>query len=247
MKFHTVLISVLALFPAAFMNAGDFGSDATGDFGECAFAGFGSDAPGGFGGCAFRGLGLDAPGGVVKCAADGGADSLRAVIVSSAERLSALDCDFIQTRVSPLLEDKAVSTGRMTYRRPGFLQWEYISPFSMKFTSDGKTVTLERDGKVQPAGSGQNRIVREMARMIVSNIEGRVLLDGSMFDTEVSRRGDEISVVLRPKNKDMKKMWSSLVLTYDSRTLTAKSFEMFEVSGDVTAITFSNARYEFNE
>lgn len=174
-------------------------------------------------------------------------DSLRAVIVSSAARLSALDCDFVQTRESSLLEDKAVSCGHMTYRRPFFLSWEYLSPFRMKFMSDGKTVTLEKDGKAQPAGSGQNRIMREMARMIVSNIEGRALLDESMFESMVSADGDTISVVLLPKNREMKKMWSSLVLTYDSRTMTAKSFEMSEQSGDVTTITFSNARYEFSE
>ncbi len=175
------------------------------------------------------------------------ADSLRAVIAESAARLTALDCDFVQTRESSLLEEKAVSSGRMTFRRPGLLVWEYLNPFKMKFTSDGKSVTLERDGKVQPAGSGQNRIMREMARMIVGNIEGRVLLDESMFENEVSAEGGAITVVLRPKIKDMKKMWTALVLTYDSVTMTARSFEMFEQSGDVTTITFSNAKYEFSE
>ncbi len=192
---------------------------------------------------AFFAISPDARGGSVR----DGSDSLRAVIVSSAARLSALDCDFVQTRESSLLEDKAVSSGHMTYRRPFFLSWEYLSPFKMKLTSDGKTVTLEKDGRVQPAGSGQNRIMREMARMIVSNIEGKALLDESMFDSRVSADGDTISVILLPKNREMKKMWSSLVLTYDSRTMTAKSFEMAEQSGDITTITFSNAEYEFSE
>ena len=163
---------------------------------------------------------------------------LKEKILSCCAEAVALDCDFVQTRESSLLAEKAVSKGRMRYRRPAYLKWEYAQPFSLCFVSDGSGLTMEKDGRKVPLEGGQERFAREMTRLILSSVEGNFLLDETLFRSEASLDGDRIRVVLHPQKKDLRKRWSQLVLLYDQTTMTASRFEMLEPSGDRTVIVF---------
>ena len=162
---------------------------------------------------------------------DPSSDALKSQLLSFSRKVAALDCDFVQTKESSLLSDKAVSGGRMQYARPARLIWEYTEPFQLRVSSDDT----------------QNRFIREMMRLVVSNIEGDFLTDGKLFEAEASLAGDEITVVLLPQKKELKKMWSKLVLRYDKNTMHATQFEMVEVSGDRTLVQFSNVKYVVSE
>jgi len=145
-----------------------------------------------------------------------------------------------------MLTGKMVSSGRMVFRRPGHLEWRYVEPFRYDFILDGQTVTMEKDGKKENVDANKNKIIREMARLIVSGVEGGFLTDG-MFRTEVSVSGDDIRMTMYPQNREMKRMWSELVMYYDLKSLEARSFEIHETSGDRTVVTFRNCRYEFSK
>lgn len=173
-------------------------------------------------------------------------DAIRERIVSVSANISSVECDFVQTRQSSLLADAAVSKGHMEYRKPGFLRWEYLSPINMEFCVNGQNVALKIDGSPKPIGN-QSRSIKEMSKIIIANIEGNSLLNDSMFKNKVRQENGDIVVVLYPQNSRLKKMWAELVLTYNPKDFTVRSFIMKEMSGDITTIIFSGARYEFSE
>lgn len=180
-------------------------------------------------------------------AQDPSGEAARAAILEFSARVSVIDCDFVQTKESSLLAEKAVSTGHMTYRKPGHLEWTYRTPSQITFVANGGNVTIRRDGREETLAGNQNRMVREMTRMIISNIEGSVLADGSMFKAEYEMVDGNLVATLYPQKKDLRKMWSKFVLYYDRETKGARRFEMHEASGDLTVITFSGIKYEFSE
>ena len=163
-----------------------------------------------------------------------GAQDAKEAIQAFSARVAAVECDFTQTKESSLLNEAAVSTGHMTFRRPSYLEWQYITPTPFSFVYDGE----------QP---GQNRMMKEMARLITASIEGTALSDEKMFKTQYQEDGGTIAVTLLPKKREMQKIWSSLVLYYDKASLEATRFELHETTGDLTTITFSNAHYDFSE
>ena len=159
------------------------------------------------------------------------ADALKRRIVDAGKRISGLSCDFVQTRQSAMLAEKAVSTGRMVYRSPDYLEWSYLKPSSRKFVYDGTA-----------AEAGKDKMFRDMARLIVGSIAGGGLADESAFRTEASLSGGEIIVKMYPLKRDMKRMFTSLEIRYKADTLEATRFEMDEASGDVTLIEFKNSQ-----
>ena len=174
-------------------------------------------------------------------------EQIREDIISNAGRVLSIDCDFTQIKESSLLSDKAVSTGHLTYRKPDYLEWSYKTPFVLTLTVDGAVTRLNRDGHKEELSGKQARMIGELTKLIVSNVNGSILTDNKMFSSSLSVADGQIVITLSPRNKEMKKMWKALVLYYDMDCRHARRFDMLEQYGDLTSITFNNAEYEFSE
>lgn len=156
--------------------------------------------------------------------------------------IRSLECGFVQTRSLKILDDRMVSEGKMYCQQPGMLRWEYTSPYSSVFILNGNNVMLKNaDGSVV-TGAGSNRMYREMAGFILDSISGRYLLDDKSFDVSVEESADEWVLTLLPLKKNMRQMWSRIVLHFDRRSKTASMIEMHEQTGDMTVISFRDVR-----
>ena len=174
-------------------------------------------------------------------------DKIKADILQFSTKVSSIDCDFVQTKESSLLASAAVSKGHMSYRKPGYLQWVYTEPNSLALVADGSSITLTKDGQTTTLSGNQNRLLKEMAQMIIGNIEGSILSDEKMFKAQYEVADGRIVVTLFPQKKDIQKMWSKLVLYYEQKSFNATKFEMYETSGDLTVVSFSNIKYDVSE
>ena len=154
------------------------------------------------------------------------ADALKRRIVEAGSRITGISCDFVQTRQSAMLAEKAVSSGRMVYRSP-----DYLKPSARTFVFDGST-----------ADPGKDKMFRDLARLIVSSIAGGNIADEAAFRTEAVSAGGDILVTMYPLKRDLKRMFTTLVLRYKADTLEATRFEMNEASGDVTVIEFTSSK-----
>ena len=158
-------------------------------------------------------------------------DALKRRIVESGARITGITCDFVQTKQSAMLSEKAVSSGRMVYRSPEYLEWAYVKPTPRTFVFDGST-----------AEAGKDKMFKDLARLIVSSIAGGNIANEAAFRTEAESAGGDILVTMYPLKRDLKRMFTSLVLRYKADTLEATRFEMNEASGDVTVIEFKNSQ-----
>lgn len=174
-------------------------------------------------------------------------DDLKTEILDFSSRLSSLDCDFVQVKESSLLTEPIVSKGHMAYRKPGYLEWAYVEPAGFTVIADGDDVTIDRDGLTEVLRGNQSRMVKGLTRMIIGNLEGSIFTDEKMFKAELTLADGLITATLIPQKRDYKKIWSKLVLYYDRIAKTATRFEIHEISGDKTIITFSNIRNVFSE
>lgn len=162
-------------------------------------------------------------------------------------RVTAVSCEFRQEKTSALLSEPAASSGRMEYRRPDRLVWAYTSPEAFSLLAEGNRLLLEKAGETRPLGGSQEKMLREMTRMIVGSIDGRLLSDDKSFTSRFSLTEGDIVATLVPRKQSLRSLWSSLVLTFDRDSLHARSFTMHEASGDCTRILFTHLRYEFSE
>lgn len=160
----------------------------------------------------------------------------------AAAAMQSLECDFTQTKYISLMNDKMVSVGRMVYRQSDRLRWEYSSPYSYIFILNGSSVTLKSGAKTDVIDIRTNRIFSEIARIMMNSVTGKCLTDSTEFKVSISADSREYVARLTPQKKEMKQMFSSIVLHFDRTAEVVQTIELHEKSGDRTIIELKNIK-----
>lgn len=161
-------------------------------------------------------------------------------INEASAQMHSLECDFVQTKFLNILDDKMVSKGKMYYQQADKLRWEYVSPYAYTFILNENQVLLKNDNRSDIIDVNQNKIFKEIARIMMNSIVGNCLSDEKAFKTSVEVAGKDWVATLIPLKRDMKQMWNRLVLHIDSDLKVVYKVEMHEPSGDYTIIDLIN-------
>ena len=156
--------------------------------------------------------------------------------------MQSLECDFVQTKFLNILDDKMVSKGKMYYQQADKLRWEYTSPYAYTFILNQNQVLLKNDSRSDVIDVNQNRIFKEIARMMMNSIVGNCLSDEKSFRTTVEVSGSDWVATLIPLKRDMKQMWNKLILHIRPDMKVVYKVEMHEPSGDYTIIDLIDIR-----
>lgn len=164
-------------------------------------------------------------------------------IIDASAGMASINCDFTQTRHLSIMNQDIVSKGKMSYSKPDKLRWEYQSPQQMAFVMDGQDVSFENNGKKAQADAVQGGMMyRQIAKLLMSCISGKMLSDQKSFGISINEQGKEIVAELIPKKGELKRMWSKMVMHFDSSSLNAVKIEIMEAGGDSTVIDFYNTK-----
>ena len=135
-----------------------------------------------------------------------------------------------------------VSKGKMYYQQADKLRWEYITPYTYTFILNDNQVLLKNDNRSDIIDVNQNKIFKEIARMMMNSIVGNCLSDEKAFKTTVEVVGNDWVANLIPLKRDMKQMWNRLVLHINPDLKVVYKVEMHEPSGDYTVIDLINIK-----
>lgn len=160
----------------------------------------------------------------------------------AAADVHSLQGRFVQTKSSKLLKEKVRSEGRMVYRQPAELRWEYIKPNDFTFVVKNDQVSVSNKGKARKLSKQQAKIFKQMTQMMLGTITGELLKDARNFTTSFYEKDGNFSVYLEPKAKDMKKLFVRFVLELAPTLNMATAVEMHEKSGDTTRIEFDDVQ-----
>ena len=160
----------------------------------------------------------------------------------AARKMKTLQCSFVQTKTLKMMKSKLVSNGRMSYSQPALLRWEYTSPYAYTFIVNGAKVLMKSRQRRDVVNAAQNKVFREITNIMLNSVTGKCLTDKQNFTTRMLVSGDRWIARLTPMKKEMKQLFSTLVITFDKRQMVAVSVEMIEKSGDNTLILLRDVK-----
>ena len=165
---------------------------------------------------------------------------IRQQINQAASALKTMQCDFVQTKHIKMLNDKMVSKGRMYYQQPNMLRWEYTSPYAYTFILNGDKVLLKNQQRNDVIDTNQNKLFREIARIMMNTVVGKCLSDDKDFQTTLAETPTEWVATLVPQRKDMKGMFQKIILHFNRQKAMVSQVELIEMKGDKTIIELKN-------
>lgn len=163
-------------------------------------------------------------------------------INSATAGMKSMTCSFTQTKHLSMLSDKMVSEGRMYYRQSGRLRWEYTSPYQYLFVLNGTKVYVGGKSRKDVIDTSGNRIFKEIARIMMSTVTGTALSSSSDFSVDVADGKSVWLVTLVPAKKEMKKMFTKIVLSFAKSDLLISEINIHEKNSDRTNIKLKNVK-----
>lgn len=163
-------------------------------------------------------------------------------ISTAAQAMKSMQCDFTQTKHLKMLNDNMVSKGKMYYQQTNKLRWEYTSPYTYTFILNDTKVLLKKGDRNDVIDVNQNKMFKEIARMMMNSVVGKCLSDTKSFKTSIAETPAEYVATLLPQKKDIKQMWTKLILHFDRKQNMVVKVEMHEKNGDNTIIELQNTQ-----
>jgi outer membrane lipoprotein-sorting protein len=157
----------------------------------------------------------------------------------AAESIRTLKADFTQKRHLKILEAPLISKGRLYYRAPDSLRWEYSSPLRSIMLKRGERITVYQF--MEGAWMADASQAVEVRRMIFAEInrwlKGR-FNEASVF-TPSYDSGPPVRITLTPR-EEFKRFLERIELIFSERPGIIRSVEMIESQEASTKIEFTN-------
>lgn len=171
------------------------------------------------------------------------AQTARQQMVAATKGMKTMRCDFVQTKHTKLLTSASVSRGTLSYRSPDRLCWEYTSPTAHTFLIDGQKVVMTDGRGSREVDTRRHRMYREMARLMTNIMSGQSLVGDHDFEvsfTPANEKKTEWIATLVPRRKEVRRMFSTIILRITAAQWLVRQVELVEAKGDRTVVELKN-------
>ncbi|HLT34044.1 MAG TPA: outer membrane lipoprotein carrier protein LolA [Aquaticitalea sp.] len=160
-------------------------------------------------------------------------------VLTTAQSITSIQSDFTQTKHLSVLENEIISEGKLYFKSPSLVKWEYITPYknSSIFTND--KLFVNNEGKKDEMDLSSNRMFKSLNTLIVNSIKGD-MFDESQFGISYFGTTNGYLVKFIPKDKRLKKFISSFELQFDKASAQVTQIKLLEPNDDNTTIVFKN-------
>ena len=168
--------------------------------------------------------------------------AVKAKITANTRSLQTLQSDFIQTKQLSYMDKAIRSTGKLHFKAPGKIRWEYLSPTNYVAIFDGQTMHTIADGRTKSTNLVANRRMQGLNDLLMGSLQGDDMLDEHQFDITYYREKNDYIVVQVPKDKGIGRYIRQVELVFDGNGLLLSQVTLTDPAGDHTKIVFSNQR-----
>ena len=157
------------------------------------------------------------------------------------EVLKSLSSDFFQSKYIQLMQGAALSNGKLFYKAPNILKWEYSTPYNYHILFKENQLFINDDGDKSVSNLKSNKLFEKLVNLISGSINGGLLADKNNYDVAYFKTGNYITALIVPKDPAMRQMFREIILVFNKEYL-VNSVKLMEDSGDFTEIYFKNIR-----
>ncbi len=166
------------------------------------------------------------------------AEKLRAIVKEQAEKTRTITSDFTQYKHLDFLANDIESKGKMAFKAPDMVKWEYAEPFAYSIIFKDQALYINDDGNKSNMDVGGNKIFEQLNHLITASIQGD-MFDDDQFDISYFAKDERSIVHFSPKNSQLRDFIKAFHLTFN-KSGEVESVKMIEPSGDYTRIVLGN-------
>ena len=154
----------------------------------------------------------------------------------SSNALRSLQCDFVQSKRMKILSKEMQSKGILYFKKPDKIRWQYTSPYDYTFIMNGDKVQVKSAKSTKNIDIQGNKIFRQITTIILNTVTGGGIMNSADFNVELYKSGDIYFAKMLPKKKEVKQVYSSIEVYFNSALTMVETIKMVEKSGEYTVV-----------
>jgi outer membrane lipoprotein-sorting protein len=166
------------------------------------------------------------------------ADALKVKVRAQAEATETILSDFVQYKHLDFLSNDIISTGKLAFKTPDKVKWEYVTPFLYTVIFKNETLYINDSGNKSAMDIGSNKIFKQLNQLITASISGD-LFDAEAFTVSYFKKEKKSEAHFEPTDPEFREYIKSFQIIFNSKGEVAE-VKMVEPSDDYTLIIFSN-------
>ncbi|AEH01934.1 outer membrane lipoprotein carrier protein LolA [Lacinutrix sp. 5H-3-7-4] len=166
------------------------------------------------------------------------AKALQAKVKTLAKNSKTITSDFVQYKHLDFLDNDIETSGKMYFKAPDFVKWEYVKPFVYVVIFKEKTLYINDNGNKSKVDIGSNKMFKQLNNLVIASVKGD-LFNEEAFNISYFTFGENSLVYFNPKDEKMAKYIKSFHITFNTNGDVIE-VKMIEPSNDFTRIVFTN-------
>ncbi|MFV8345699.1 LolA family protein [Flavobacterium sp. ZB4P13] len=155
------------------------------------------------------------------------------------KKIKSLSTDFTQYKHMDFLSKDIETSGKMIFKEPGLLLWQYKKPYSYSIIFKNGKILINDEGKKSAVDIGSSKIFAKINKLIVGSVSGDMFDDKEFTISYFKNKGQNITKFI-PKDATLKKYIKQIELTFDKVDATVVQVKLLESSEDYTRIVLKN-------
>ena len=168
------------------------------------------------------------------------AKALKTLVKQQANATSTITSEFTQYKHLDFLSNDITSKGKLAFKAPDLIKWEYVDPFSYAIIFKNSTLYINDDGNKNNVDVGGNKIFTQLNQLITASIRGD-LFDDEQFDILYFNQENNSLVHFMPKDVQLAEFIKAFHMTFNPAGEVIE-VKMIEPSEDYTNIIFSGRK-----
>lgn len=167
-------------------------------------------------------------------------NSLKTAVKKQADTVKTITSDFTQYKHLDFLSEDIKSKGKLAFRAPNQVKWEYVDPFEYSLIFKNETLYIDDAGNESDMDLGGNKVFTQLNQLITASISGN-LFDDDQFTISYFKDADNSLVKFAPKDSQFAEFIKAFHFTFNPAAEVIK-VKMIEPSEDYTLIIFNDRK-----
>lgn len=165
-------------------------------------------------------------------------NALKEMVKSRALTTKTISSDFTQYKHLDFLENDIVTKGKLTFKTPNSVKWEYTEPFKYAVIFKNESLFINDEGNKSEIDIGSSKMFKQLNTLIIKSVKGD-MFDEAEFDITYLKKDAEFLIQFKPKDGKLSKYIIAFHISFNEEG-DVEQVKMIEPSGDFTKIVFSN-------
>ncbi len=168
------------------------------------------------------------------------AQALEAKVKATADATETITSNFRQYKHMDFLSNDIESMGRLSFKAPNLVKWEYAKPFAYSVIFKDEVLYINNEGNKSNVDIGSNKLFKQLNQLITNSIKGD-LFNTAEFNIDYFTKEGESEVHFAPKDEDFASFIKAFHIIFNGKGEVTE-VKMLEPSDDYTRIVFTDRK-----